>query len=184
MDDRKKVLEINDLVVHYETDDGIVEAVNGVNIELRQGEILGLIGETGAGKTTIALSILNLLPHPPAHVIRGEIRLNGRNVFQLSAHELRNMRGSEVSMIFQDPMTALNPTHRVGDQIAEMIRLHKKVSKVEAQNEAVKMLQMVGISPERYTDFPHQFSGGMKQRVVIATALACNPGLLIADEPT
>lgn len=184
MNSNEKVLEIKDLVVHYETDEGVVEAVNGVDLELHKGEVLGLIGETGAGKTTIALSIMNLLPTPPSHVIRGSIEVNGKDVFSMSKSELRHMRGSEVSMIFQDPMTALNPVHRVGDQIAEVILLHNKVSKAEAQIMAGKMLETVGIPMERYSDFPHQFSGGMKQRVVIAIALACNPHLLIADEPT
>ena len=183
-DERKKVLEIKDLVVHYETDDGIVEAVNGVSLSLEKGETLGLVGETGAGKTTIALSIMGLLPHPPAHIIEGCALVNGINLNTADKKTKRAVRGKDVSMIFQDPMTALNPVLRVGDQIAEVIKEHNKVSDVEAVRRAKDMLETVGISPERYRDFPHQFSGGMKQRVVIAIALACNPGLLIADEPT
>ena len=179
-----KILEIKDLVVHYETDDGIVEAVNGVSLSLGRGETLGLVGETGAGKTTIALSIMGLLPHPPAHIIEGSARVGGVDLNTADNRTKRAVRGKDVSMIFQDPMTALNPVLRVGDQIAEVIKQHNKISDVEAMKRAKEMLETVGISPERCRDFPHQFSGGMKQRVVIAIALACNPELLLADEPT
>lgn len=180
-----KLLEIEELVVHYETDDGVVEAVNNVSIQIEKGEVLGLVGETGAGKTTIALSIMNLLPHPPAHVIQGKVLLEGSDLLQKKKKEMQRIRGKKVSMIFQDPMTALNPLHSVGDQIAEVIQLHdKKLSASEVQERAVKMLETVGIPGERYNDYPHQFSGGMKQRVVIAIALACEPELIIADEPT
>ena len=180
-----KLLEIEELVVHYETDDGVVEAVNNVSIQIEKGEVLGLVGETGAGKTTIALSIMNLLPHPPAHVIQGKVLLEGSDLLQKKKKEMQRIRGKKVSMIFQDPMTALNPLHSVGDQIAEVIQLHdKKLSASEVQERAVKMLETVGIPGERYNDYPHQFSGGIKQRVVIAIALACEPELIIADEPT
>ena len=178
------VIEVKDLVVHYETSDGVVEAVNNVSFAINKGEILGLVGETGAGKTTIALSIMNLLPVPPSHVIQGEVRLNGEHLFDKSTRELRPIRGKNISMIFQDPMTALNPTKFVGDQIAEVIYLHDKCSKAEAVTRACDMMKMVGILPERYKEYPHQFSGGMKQRIVIAIAMACQPELLIADEPT
>ncbi len=178
------VLEVKDLIVHYETASGVVEAVNNVSFTIRKGETLGLVGETGAGKTTIALSAIRLLPVPPSHIIQGSIHLQGQDVYQIPEKEMRKIRGNVVSMIFQDPMTALNPVIPVGEQVAEVIRLHDKVSKKEAEQRAVEMLEMVGIRAERYQDYPHQFSGGMKQRAVIAQALACNPELLIADEPT
>jgi peptide/nickel transport system ATP-binding protein len=178
------VMEIKNLVVHYETQAGVVEAVNNVSLTINQGETLGLVGETGAGKTTIALSMIGLLPVPPSHMIQGEILLDGQNLCKMDEHQMRKIRGREISMIFQDPMTALNPVHHVGDQIAEVIRLHHKCSKAEAQAKATEMLKMVGIPENRYHDYPHQFSGGMKQRVVIAIALACQPKLIIADEPT
>ena len=178
------VLEIKDLVVHYETDDGCVEAVNGLSISIGRERTLGLVGETGAGKTTTALSILNLVPNPPGVIKSGEILVEGKNVLQMSEKELESMRGNDVAMIFQDPMTALNPVMTVGSQIAESIQLHQKVDAKEAMEKAKEMLRTVGISDSRAGDYPHQFSGGMKQRVIIAIALACQPNLLIADEPT
>ena len=178
------VIDVRGLVVHYETADGIVEAVNGVDLRIARGETLGLVGETGAGKTTIALAIMGLLPVPPSNIIRGEILINGMDIRRKSEREMRDIRGSVASMIFQDPMTALNPTMKVGDQIAEVIKLHRNVSKREAVRIGADMLQMVGIPPDRYYEYPHQFSGGMKQRVVIAIALACRPEFVIADEPT
>ena len=177
-------LEVKNLVVHYTSEGKEIHAVNDVSFCLNKGETLGLVGETGAGKTTIAKSILRILPEPPAHVDRGEIKLEGRNLVELDNDEMRKIRGKRISMIFQDPMTALNPVMRVGKQIAEGIALHEKVSKKEAEEKAKKMLEMVGIPGSRYRDYPHQFSGGMKQRVVIAMALACSPDLLLADEPT
>ena len=183
-ENKELLLDIKDLVVHYVTDEGVVEAVNGIDIELEQGKTLGLVGETGSGKTTTALSILKLVPDPPGVIKDGSINLDGKDVMQMSEKELEAMRGNLVSMIFQDPMTSLNPVLTVGDQIAEVIALHEEVSKKEAEEKAKDMLEVVGIPRERYSEYPHQFSGGMKQRVVIAMALACNPKLLIADEPT
>lgn len=180
-----KLIEIKDLIVHYETDDGVVEAVNNVALSVEKGEVLGLVGETGAGKTTIALSIMNLLPKPPAHVISGEIFLEGEDLLKKGKKELQKIRGQKISMIFQDPMTALNPVQTVGEQISEVIKLHNsKMAPSEIKERAVKMLETVGIQGTRYNDYPYQFSGGMKQRVIIAIALACEPELIIADEPT
>lgn len=178
------LLNINDLVVNYITDDGVVEAVNGVTISLDSGKTLGLVGETGAGKTTTALSIMNLVQTPPGKIVSGNVVLDGIDVTATSDRELEKIRGSLVSMIFQDPMTALNPVLTVGDQIAEAILIHQNVSKDDARNKAGEMLEMVGIPATRMDEYPHQFSGGMKQRVVIAIALSCSPKLLIADEPT
>ena len=159
--------------------------MNNVSLDIEKGEVLGLVGETGAGKTTIALSIMNLLPKPPAHVIQGKVLLEGEDLMKKSKRELQKIRGKKISMVFQDPMTALNPVQTVGDQIAEVIRLHNaNLSDSEVMERAVEMLETVGIPGGRYQDFPHQFSGGMKQRVVIAIALACEPELIIADEPT
>jgi peptide/nickel transport system ATP-binding protein len=178
------ILKIENLVVHYETEDGIVEAVNGIDLQLERKRVLGLVGETGAGKTTTALSILNLVPDPPGVIKSGRIIVNGKDVLKQDIKELERMRGKDVSMIFQDPMTALNPVFTVGEQIAESIMLHEEVSKREAYERAIEMLELVGIPQDRADEYPHQFSGGMKQRVVIAIALACHPKLLIADEPT
>ncbi len=178
------ILDIKDLVIHYETDDGVVEAVNGIDIQLEQGKTLGLVGETGSGQPTPALSILRLVPAPPGVIKNGSIILDGKDVLNLPTKELEAIRGNLVSMIFQDPMTSLNPVLTVGEQIAEVIALHEKISEKEAEQKAGDMLEVVGIPRERYGEYPHQFSGGMKQRVVIAMALACNPKLLLADEPT
>lgn len=178
------LLEIKDLYVQYTADGRAVEAVNGITITVKKGDTLGLVGETGAGKTTTALAIMGLVPDPPGKVTSGEILLNGENLLQKSAKELRTIRGKDIAMIFQDPMTSLNPVLPVGDQIREVILLHEKLSKAEATHKACQMLELVGIPAERYDEYPHQFSGGMKQRVIIAIALACNPKLLIADEPT
>ncbi len=180
----ERLLEVKDLVVHYVTRDETVEAVNGVSFTLDYGRALGLVGETGAGKTTIAKSILRILPEPPAQVKSGEILVEGQDVLKLTNEEMRKIRGAKIAMIFQDPMTALNPVKRVGDQIAGGIRLHNNVSRAEAEKRAMEMLEMVGIPAERYREYPHQFSGGMKQRVVIAMALSCNPDIILADEPT
>lgn len=178
------ILEIKDLSVHYITDTEVVKAVNNISLDIKRGESVALVGETGAGKTTTALSIMQLIPNPPGKIINGEILFNGKNIINLTEKEKRNIRGNNISMIFQDPMTSLNPVFSVGSQIAEVIRIHEKLSKKEAEAKAQKMLELVGISYDRFNDYPIQFSGGMKQRVIIAIALACNPDLLIADEPT
>ncbi len=177
-------LEIKNLVIEYISDDEVVKAVNGVDIIIGSGKTLGLVGETGAGKTTTALSILNLVPEPQGRVVQGEVLLEGKNVFNMNEDELENLRGDKVAMIFQDPMTSLNPVLTVGEQIAEGLEIHRKISKKEAMKQAKEMLELVGIPGERSGEYPYQFSGGMKQRVVIAIALACSPDLLIADEPT
>ena len=178
------LLDIKNLEVQFHTMDGDVHAVNGISLTIDPGETLGLVGETGAGKTTTALSILNLIQSPPGKIERGEILFNGTDILKMSDEELHSIRGSAISMIFQDPMTALNPIFKVEDQIAEVVKIHEKVPKAEAVAKAREMLEFVGIPAERGCDYPHQFSGGMKQRVVIAMALACSPKLLIADEPT
>ncbi len=180
----ENIVEIRNLTIHYETQDAVFEAVNNVSLDLKKGKVLGLVGETGAGKTTIALSIIGLLPFPPTNIIQGEILFEGEDLLKKSEKEMRFVRGDKIGMIFQDPMTALNPMMRIGDQVREVIELHNDVSKAEAEKMAKDMLQIVGIQPDRYKDYPHQFSGGMKQRVIIAIALACKPELLIADEPT
>ncbi|MCD8106137.1 MAG: ABC transporter ATP-binding protein [Lachnospiraceae bacterium] len=176
--------EVKDLTVEYVTKEETVQAVNDVLFTLRKGKTLGLVGETGAGKTTIAKSILQVLPVPPAVVKSGEILIEGQDLMKLSEDEMCKVRGKRVTMIFQDPMTALNPVMTVGHQIAEVVQLHDGVSGVEAKKRAEEMLEMVGIPAARYSEYPDQFSGRMRQRVVIAIALACNPDLLLADEPT
>lgn len=178
------LLEIKNLVVQYKTADETVEAVNGISIKIEKGESIGLVGETGAGKTTTALSIMRLIADPPGKIIGGDILFEGKSIIGMNKKELTTLRGNKISMIFQDPMTSLNPVLSIGEQIEEVIILHNSISKAEAKKRALSMLEMVGISGERYNDYPHQFSGGMKQRVIIAIALACNPELLIADEPT
>jgi peptide/nickel transport system ATP-binding protein len=184
MSDKSILLEINNLVVKYVADKKVVKAVNGISLTVRRGETLGLVGETGAGKTTIAKAIMRILPDPPAKIKSGEILFEESDLMKQSEHKMRSIRGNKISMIFQDPMTALNPIMTVGKQIAETIGLHEKISHAEAGIKAVNMLEMVGIPGERFEEYPHQFSGGMKQRVVIAMALACQPELLLADEPT
>lgn len=180
------LLEIKDLEVVYQTDFENVYALNKVNMTLNTGETLGLVGETGAGKTTTALSILKLLPNRIGKITNGMIKFNGIDIVKASENEMRKLRGNKISMIFQDPMTSLNPVIPIGEQIAESIELHNTHHWTSAQIEerVDQMLELVGISPNRKVEYPHQFSGGMKQRVVIAISLACNPILLIADEPT
>jgi peptide/nickel transport system ATP-binding protein len=177
-------LEIKNLTVEYVVDNEVVHAVTGVNITIPAGKTFGLVGETGAGKTTTALSILNLVPSPAGRIVSGEIFVEGQDVFKMSSRQLRAMRGNQVAMVFQDPMTSLNPIKTVGAQIAEGIKIHRGVSDKEALQRAMNMLEMVGIPGGRVSAYPHQFSGGMKQRVVIAIALACDANILIADEPT
>ncbi len=185
MENNKYLLDMSDVVIHYETDEGIVEAVNGIDIKLAEGKTMGLVGETGCGKTTTALSILRLVPDPPGKVKSGKIILDGVDIMAASEKEMREIRGNVVSMIFQDPMTSLNPVLTVGDQIAEVVAIHNpQMKKEDTVKRAMEMLEVVGIPGERHVEYPHQFSGGMKQRVVIAIALACSPKLLIADEPT
>jgi len=178
------LLSIENLVVEYTAGDQVIHAVNGVSFELERGKTLGLVGETGAGKTSIAKAILRILPDPPARVPEGEICFGGKDLLKISEAEMRKIRGRKISMVFQDPMTALNSIMRVGDQIAEVIKLHDNVPWKEARDRAKEMFKMVNIPPERFYEYPHQFSGGMRQRVVIAMALACRPELLLADEPT
>lgn len=184
MSDNKNLLDIKKLTIHYVTDEGTVYAVEDLDLTIGYGETLGFVGETGAGKTTTALGIMQLVPNPPGKIISGEINFEGEDLLKKSEKEMRSIRGSKIAMIFQDPMTSLNPVMTVGEQIAEMIQLHENVTKEESLRKAEEMLETVGIRKERARDYPHQFSGGMKQRVVIAIALACNPSLLIADEPT
>lgn len=183
MSEGNQFLSVKDLVVEYQSDGQTVHAVNGVSLRLDHGKTLGLVGETGAGKTTIAKSILRILPDVGCKITGGEIKLDDVDLLQLHENEMRKIRGNKISMIFQDPMTALNPVQRVGDQIAEVVKLHND-EHVNPEQRAKEMLEIVGIPADRYHEYPHQFSGGMKQRVVIAIALACNPDLLLADEPT
>ena len=177
------LLKIEDLVIHFKSESGDVHAVNGVSLSVDAGKTLGLVGETGAGKTTTALGILRLVPEP-GEVLGGTITYKDKDIMTMSEKEVQDIRGNEISMIFQDPMTALNPVMTVGDQVAEVILRHQNCTKVEAQQRMIDILGKVGIGPDRAGDYPHQFSGGMKQRIVIAIALACEPDLLIADEPT
>ncbi len=182
--ENNKLLEIKDLQVLFKTDDGIVKAVNGIDLSIEKGKTIGLVGETGAGKTTTALSIMRLIQTPPGKIVSGEIIFEGENLFEYSENDMESIRGSKISMIFQDPMTSLNPVMTVGDQISEVVQIHDNLDKKKSMEKAKEMLEMVGIPASRSHEYPHQFSGGMKQRVVIAMALACNPQLLIADEPT
>mgnify|MGYP004664868367 FL=1 len=178
------ILQVKDLQVEYRTDDATIYAVNGVDLTVRRNMTVGLVGETGAGKTTTALSIMNLIPDQVGVITGGAIELEGKDVLFMDDSEMNAIRGKDVAMIFQDPMTALNPVFTVGDQIAETLMIHEHLDKKDALEKAGRMLETVGIPAERAKEYPSQFSGGMKQRVVIAIGLACNPKLLIADEPT
>jgi oligopeptide transport system ATP-binding protein len=180
------LLEVRDLRMWFHTDAGVVTAVDGVSFHVNAGEVFGIVGESGSGKSVTAMTILGLIPMPPGRVESGEILWKGENLLAMSDERLRQVRGREISMIFQDPMTSLNPVYTIGQQIAEIVRVHNDVSKEEARTRAVDMLKLVGIPrPEaRADDYPHQFSGGMRQRAMIAMAIACDPDLLIADEPT
>ena len=180
------VLEVNDLKTHFFTREGVVQAVDGISFSLEKGKTLGIVGESGCGKSVTALSIMGLIPKPPARIVGGEVLFDGKDLTKLSEGEMQHIRGNEVAMIFQDPMTSLNPTLKIGTQITETILAHRDVSKQEARKRAVDLLKEVGIprAAERLDDYPHRFSGGMRQRVMIAIALSCGPRLLIADEPT
>ena len=181
----EKLLEIKNLHAIYKTDEADVYALNGINLDLDKGETLGLVGETGAGKTTIALSILKLLPERTGFITQGEINFDGQDLVHASESKMRTLRGNVISMIFADPMSALNPLHTVGNQIAEVVELHNPgMPKADIEKKVDEMMELVGIPAERKIEYPHQFSGGMRQRIVIAMALSCSPKLLLADEPT
>lgn len=182
--ENNKLLNVSDLSLTYTSEGSVIHAVNGVSFSLDKEQTLGLVGETGAGKTSIAKAILSILPAYSSKVTSGKIEFEGQDLLQLSEKEMRAIRGGKISMIFQDPMTALNPVQKIGEQIAEGLRLHNEITKKESIEMAAEMLELVGISKDRLMEYPHQFSGGMKQRVIIAMALACNPSLLLADEPT
>jgi oligopeptide transport system ATP-binding protein len=184
--DPAPLLEIRDLRVRFHTDDGIVKAVNGISYQMTEGETLGVVGESGCGKSVHALSIMRLIPEPPGEIENGEIFLNNQDLLKLSRDGMRRVRGGEIAMVFQDPMTSLNPVYSVGDQITEALKLHKNMDDKTAWQRAGELLSMVGIpsAAQRLKDYPHQFSGGMRQRAMIAMALSCEPKLLIADEPT
>jgi peptide/nickel transport system ATP-binding protein/oligopeptide transport system ATP-binding protein len=180
------LIQVNDLHTNFYTDEGVVKAVDGVDLSVRKGETLGLVGESGCGKSVTALSIMRLIQQPPGRIEKGQILFENRDLLRMSEEHMRQIRGNHISMIFQEPMTSLNPVFRIGDQIAEAIRLHQGLSKGNAMERTVEMLQKVGIpDPEtRVKEYPHQMSGGMRQRVMIAMALSCNPKMMIADEPT
>ncbi|GAQ25851.1 ABC transporter ATP-binding protein [Tepidanaerobacter syntrophicus] len=182
----KNLVEVKNLKTYFFTEDGVVPAVDGVDFSIKEGETLGIVGESGCGKSVTSLSILRLVPSPPGKIVDGEILFRGENLLKKSESEMRKIRGNDISMIFQEPMTSLNPVFTVGEQIAEAIELHQGLDKKQAMDKAVEMLKLVGIpsAEKRVYDFPHQMSGGMRQRVMIAMALSCNPSLLIADEPT
>ena len=184
--DISNLLEVKDLCVHFHSAEGTVKAVDGISFDVKQGETLGIVGESGSGKTVANLSLMRLIPEPPGEIVSGSVVLDGRDVLKMSARELRDLRGQEVAMIFQDPMTSLNPFMRISKQLMEVTQLHLGHTKEEARAHAVRMLENVGIpdAAERVDSYPHEFSGGMRQRVMIAMALSCEPQLLIADEPT
>ena len=181
-----KLLEINDLRTHFFTQDGVVKAVDGVSYDLEEGEILGIVGESGCGKSVSALSIMRLVANPPGRIVGGEVLFDGEDVLKLDDVDMRHIRGNRIAMVFQEPMTSLNPVLTVGRQLTETLELHQKMNKEEARNRSIELLRTVGIpdAESRIKDYPHQFSGGMRQRVMIAIALSCNPRLIIADEPT
>lgn len=186
MNNKSTLLKIKNLETRFYTEDGVVHAVNGISYDMEESEILGVVGESGCGKSVHALSIMRLIPDPPGKIENGEIFLNDRNLLTISDNEMRQIRGSHIAMVFQDPMTSLNPVYTVGDQISEALLLHQGMDKKEARDRSAELLSLVGIpdASKRLDDYPHQFSGGMRQRAMIAMALSCNPSLLIADEPT
>lgn len=183
---KENVLEIKDLKTYFYTTDGVVKAVDGINLSVKRGSILGIVGESGCGKSMTAMSILNLVPQPPGKIVSGEILYEGRDILKLKEPEMRAIRGAKISMIFQEPMTALNPVFTVGEQIAEALRVHKGMNRREAMDKAAELLSLVNIpsARDRIKDYPHQLSGGMRQRVMIAMAISCSPSIVIADEPT
>ncbi|HVS20959.1 MAG TPA: ABC transporter ATP-binding protein [Pyrinomonadaceae bacterium] len=180
------LLKVKDLRTYFETEDGVVKAVDGVSFDLKRGETLGIVGESGSGKSVANLSLMRLIPEPPGKIVAGEIIFQGRDVVKLSRREVRDMRGKQMAMIFQDPMTSLNPFMRISKQLMEVTELHLGHTRKQARDHAIRMLEQVGIpdASERADSYPHEFSGGMRQRVMIAMALSCRPQLLIADEPT
>jgi peptide/nickel transport system ATP-binding protein len=182
----ERLLDVRDLTTHFFTDEGVVRAVDGIDFHINAGETLGIVGESGCGKSVTALSIMRLIPQPPGRIVRGSITYKGRNLLDLTPREMRKIRGKEISMIFQEPMTSLNPVFTVGEQIAEALRLHEGLNRRDAMDRAIEMLRLVHIpnADRRAREYPHQLSGGMRQRVMIAMALSCSPKLLIADEPT
>ena len=182
----KPLLQVKNLVTQFHVEDGVIQAVNGISIALMPGEILAIVGESGSGKSVSMLSVMGLIPQPPGKIVSGEILLDGRDLTRLSKSQMARIRGKEIAMIFQDPMTSLNPVMSIGRQIDEALLLHMQIDKAAARKRTIELLEMVGIpdAANRARDFPHQFSGGMRQRVMIAMALACNPKVLIADEPT
>ena len=186
MNTNGNLLEVKDLRTYFETEDGVVKAVDGIGFELKRGETLGIVGESGSGKSVANLSLMRLIPEPPGKIVSGEILFGGRDVLKLSAREVRDIRGKQIAMIFQDPMTSLNPFMRISKQLMEVTQTHLGHSREQARAHAIKMLELVGIpdARERADSYPHEFSGGMRQRVMIAMALSCQPELLIADEPT
>jgi oligopeptide/dipeptide ABC transporter ATP-binding protein len=184
--DGEILVDVKDLKTYFYTEDGIVRAVDGVDFDIRKGETLGMVGESGCGKSVSSLSIMRLIPSPPGKIVEGTIVFQGQDLLKLSEAEMRKIRGNRIAMIFQEPMTSLNPVYTIGDQVAEAIMLHQGLNKRAALNKTIEMLDLVGISEaeRRIREYPHQMSGGMRQRVMIAMALSCNPELLIADEPT
>lgn len=183
---QEKLLEVWNLKTYFKTESGTAKAVDGVSFDIYKDEVLGIVGESGSGKSVTALSIMRLIPDPPGKIVDGSIKLNGTDLLKLPLQQMRRLRGNEIGMIFQEPMTSLNPVFRIGFQVTETILNHESISKQDAFDRGVQMLELVGIpdARKRMNDYPHQFSGGMRQRVMIAMALACNPQLLIADEPT